>query len=624
MSRAFIFGRVLGTIWLVIDGFRKLLHLFLLLLLVPLILLIVVAAVSRPGPNVPASTALVLAPQGTLVDQLSGSPLSRALAVAQGTGAPETALRDLVNAVRAAKGDARIKTLVLDLDALTASGLSKLQELAEEIDSFRESGKPVIAVGDGFERDQYYLASRADEIWMHPMGSVLIDGYSRFLPYYKEALDKLYIDYNVWTVGEFKSFVEPATRNDMSPEDREASLQYLTALWGDYQADVTAARELPGDALQRYADGIAGLLRGADGDMARLALEYGLVDELVHRNDVRERLREQVGAAEHAEPGLSHQAYLAAINAGGGAAAAGSSRSRVAVVVLSGTILDGRQPPGSIGGDSAAQQIRNAARNDRVKALVLRVDSPGGSAFASEIILREVLAFQESGRPVVVSMGSTAASGGYWISMSADEIWASPTTLTGSIGVGATLPTFQRTLGWAGVNIDGVGTTELAGQADLLRGLGDDFRDVIGQTVVATYAQFIGQVAEHRERPEDEIDRVARGRVWTGRVAVEHGLVDRLGDLDDAIASAAGLAGLEEGRYRIDFMEPELGFAERLAIGLVHSTGPALAAARASMWPGSLERLAAQLDRQFDAPLEFGASLNDPRNLYAYCFCDVR
>ncbi|HEX6993528.1 MAG TPA: signal peptide peptidase SppA [Gammaproteobacteria bacterium] len=613
MSNRFIFGRVLGTAWLIIDGFRKLLHLFLLLVL----LLIVAAALSRPGPRVPDAAALVIAPQGVLVDQLSGDPFELALARVQGEPMRETLLKDLIDAIRAAKDDDRIKALVLQTDGLAGSGLSKLQELAEEIAAFKESGKPVFAVGDGFDRDQYHLAAQADEILMNPMGFVLIDGYSRFQPYFKSAIDKLSIDFNVWTVGEYKSVVEPFTRDGMSDEDREATSEYLNALWASYQEDVTAARELPADALQRYADELPELLRAASGDTAQLALDYGLVDALVDRNGIRRRIREAVGAPDDEEsgfPAIGYDEYLLAVRTDLPA----PDRSRVGVIVLSGEILDGRQPPGTIGGDSAAKLIREAAEDENVKALVLRVDSPGGSAFASEIILREIEVFQQSGRPVVVSMGSVAASGGYWISMSADEIWASPTTLTGSIGVAGMLPTFQRALSRLGIHIDGVGTTSLAGQDDLLQGLGDDIRDVLGQTVVETYEKFINRVAMYRGRSVEEVDRVARGRVWTGAAALDRGLVDALGDLDDAIASAAELAGLEEGRYTIDYFEPPLGFAERLALGMVHVAAPVIRSFDFSPWPRDVERLIE------DAQLDVLGRLNDPRATYAHCFCEVR
>ncbi len=607
--------RILAGVWRVLDRVRKVLHLVLLLFVFALLS----ALLTQEQIVVPRSAALVIAPEGALVDQLSGDPLDVALARAQGLPLQETLLKDLIDALRAARGDARIRAVVLELDGLTDAGLSKLQELAAELERFKESGKPVYAVGDSFTRNQYYLAAHADRVFMHPMGMVLIDGYSRFLPYYKSLLDKLYVDYNVWTAGEYKSFAEPGTRDDMSPEDREASLAYLQALWGAYRQDVTAARRLAADALQRYADEFPQLLAQAGGDTARLAESYGLVDEVLPHDEMHARIRDVVGEGLGDEPysGIDAGRYARAVRAESREPAG----DKIAVVVAAGMILDGEQPPGTIGGATTSRLIRNASEDRDVKALVQRIDSPGGSAFASEVIRREVERFRDTGRPVVVSMGSVAASGGYWISMGADEIWASPTTLTGSIGVGATLPTFQRTLEAIGVRIDGVGTTELDGQFDIARGLGPAAQSVLEQTVRYTYDEFVGMVAEVRGRPVEEIDRVARGRVWAGEHALEHGLVDELGSLDDAIEAAAALAGLEDGAYRIEHVEPELGFAERLALALTGVAAPVIEAfAPDTGWTARAGRvLEAALE-----PLAFAERLNDPRHVYAYCFCDVR
>ncbi|HZF31929.1 MAG TPA: signal peptide peptidase SppA [Gammaproteobacteria bacterium] len=610
--------RTLAAIWRGLDRVRRLLHLILLLG----IFLVLIAGLFGERISVPGAAALVIAPQGALVDQLSGDPFERALAKARGTPLQETLLRDVVDALRAARDDRRIKGVVLQLDGLSGAGLSKLQELAAEIAAFKKSGKPVTAIGDGFTRDQYYLAAQADKIYMHPMGMVLVDGYSRFLPYYKSFLDKVFVDYNHWTVGEYKSFVEPATRNDMSPEDQEASRTFLVALWNAYQADVTTARHLSGTALQHYADDIGELLAEAGGDTAKLALSYGLVDELLPRDTMRERIRTSIGEDEGDAPrgdytGIDFEDYVAAVRA----AAAPVRGSKVGVVVASGTILDGRQPPGSIGGDSLAELIRQVADDDQVKALVLRVDSGGGSAFASDVILRELQVFQQSNRPVVVSMGSVAASGGYWISMGANEIWASPTTLTGSIGVGATIPTFQRLLDKVGVHVDGIGTTELAGGFDTTRGLSDEVKNLIQQSVGNTYKQFIGQVAEYRKRPVEDVDRAARGRVWAGTDALERGLVDRLGGLPEALESAAQLAGLESGSYRVEYFEQQLGLPERLALALTAKAGPAVRAlAGESEWHARVSRW---LETAME-PLAFMERFNDPRGVYVYCFCDTR
>src|SRR5512147_172425 len=346
--------RIVTAVWHGLDRLRKLLHLILLLFI--FLLLIVVALEDRVA--VPGAAALVIAPKGNLVDQLSGDPLTRAVARARGTPLQETLVRDVIAALRAARDDARIKAVVLQLDGLSGAGLSKLQEVAAELAHFKESGKTIIAVGDSFSRDQYYLASHADRVYMHPMGMVLVDGYSRYLPYYKSALDKLYIDYNVWTVGEYKSFVEPITRDGMSPQDEEASRAYLGALWNAYQADVTTARKLPAPALQSYADDIVKLLTNAGGDTAKLAVDYGLVDELLTRDAMRERIRTAVG--EEAAPANAGDDYTAIglddyVRSLDLAAKPARSAAKVAVIVASGTILDGRQPPGSIGGDSLAE-----------------------------------------------------------------------------------------------------------------------------------------------------------------------------------------------------------------------------------------------------------------------------
>jgi protease-4 len=600
-----------------VDRFRRFLHLVLLLF----VLSLVATILSVPQPVVPASAALVLDPAGTIVDQLSGDPIQRALAATQGIEFSETLLADLIEAVRQAEGDRRIKALVLSLDGLRGAGLSKLMELGAAIEGFKSSGKPVYAVGSGFDRNQYFLAAHADEIWMHPMGLVLIDGYSSFIPYYKSALDKVFVDYNAWTVGEFKSFVEPFTRDDMSDQDREARGVYLDAMWDIYQREVERTRGLEIDSLQRYADDFVALLRGNAGDSAELAVDYGLVDEALPFDEIRTRIREVVGAAEAGSDtyaAIGHRDYLTAVRAVG---FPDVSSRKIGLLVASGTILDGMQPPGTIGGESMARLIRGAGQDPDIRALVLRIDSPGGSAYASEVILRELEVFRESGRPVVVSMGSVAASGGYWIAMNADEIWASPSTLTGSIGVGATFLTFDRTLAEIGINVDGVSTTDLAGQMDPMQGVGEDISEYIQLSIERTYQDFVSKVAEHRDREPAEIEAAAEGRVWVGTDAQALGLVDNLGGLDAAIESAAELAGLTPNSYSIDELAPELGWAEQLAMQLIRVGTPAIAGLGIeTSLPPSLARL---LDVASE-PLAFLEALNDPRGIYAYCFCDVR
>jgi protease-4 len=608
--------KILSLSWRALDGLRRVLHLLVLLTIV----IFVLAGIAPEPVIVPEGAALILAPEGDLVEQLSGDPIELAIARARGLPDQEVLVKDLIDVVRAAAEDDRINSLVLDLGQMGGAGLSKLQEIANEIVKFKASGKTVIATGDGFSQSQYYLAAHADEILMNPMGLVFIEGFSRYAPYFRTAIENLSIDFNVWTVGEYKSFVEPITRDDMSAEDREAASQYLGALWEAYQADVTAARELDSEALQRYADNAPELLRQANGDSAQMALESGLVDELLPRDEIRTRLKSVVNGDSDSDdiPTIAHGAYLRARRADD---LQQTNDDKVGVLVAAGMILDGAQPAGTIGGDSTAELVRRATDNENIKALVLRVDSPGGSAFASEVVLRELEVFQQSGRPLVVSMGSVAASGGYWISMSADEIWASPTTLTGSIGIGAMLPTFQRSLDRLGVHVDGTGTTALSGQLNPLLELGPDIDDLIGQSIQFGYDQFISKVADHRGRTVGEIDAVARGRVWIAVDAQNRGLVDRLGNLDDAVSSAADLAGLEDDDYGILYLERELEFAERIALELATLLAP-LTRGLGMDW-GVPDDFLRVLD-VVSQPLQLLDRLNDPRDIYAYCFCDIR
>ena len=614
MSIRRLLKSLLVGLWRAADGVRKVLHMVFLFAFVGVLLV----SAAREQPRLPARAALSIAPQGALVEQLTGGPWERGLAAAQGIDLGETLLKDLVDAIRAAADDERIEALVVDVGGLTGGGLSKLQELANEIVRFKESEKPVIAVGDSFSRDQYYVAAHADEIYMNPMGIVYIDGYERFLPYYKSAIDMLQVDYHVWTVGEYKSFVEPINRDDMSPEDREASEVFLGALWDAYQADVTAARELPTDALQRYADEMIEWLTAASGDTARMALDYGLVDGLLSRDEIRRRLDGLVGEADdddYEEIGVS--TYLAATR---GQRQPSTADSTVAVIVAAGSILNGSQSPGTVGGDSTSATIRRATEDDDVKALVMRVDSPGGSAFASDVIFRELEAFRATGRPLVVSMSSVAASGGYWISMGADEIWASPTTITGSIGVGATIPTFSRSLDRIGVHVDGLGTTRLSGQANPLRELGAEFSALVQHSIEFTYAEFIGQIAEFRDMNVEDVDEVARGRVWIASDAQRFRLVDELGNLDDAIAAAAARADLAEGDYDVEYLQKELTLAERVALEFVQMAAPVTRVL--NVGPRLPQTFQMMLDVAAE-PFRFVDRLNDPRDIYLYCFCET-
>ena len=570
--------------------------------------------------EVPESAALVVAPQGAIVEQLTGDAVDRAIARLTGDEEPETLKSDLDRAIRAAKDDGRIKAVVLDLNGLGGAGLSTLQELRAAIDDFKTSGKPVIAHADFYGKTQYYLASAADEIYLHHMGLVMLEGYGRFRSYYKEGLDKAEIDYNVFRVGEYKSAVEPYLRDSMSEEAKEANLDWMGDLWNAWVVDVAAARNLTPEALK---DGIARFdqhLDDADGNASEVARRLGLVDHVGDRDEVRDRLIELVGEDQEGSS-FSRVGYLSYLETVDDVSNAGNGDDSVAVVVASGVILGGNQPPGAVGGDSTATLIRQARRDDDVKAIVLRVDSPGGSAFASELIRREFVLARDTGKKVVVSMGDVAASGGYWISTASDEIWANPNTITGSIGIFGTLPTFQKPLAkHLGTRVDGIGTTWISGAARFDRALDPRMADAMQRMVEQGYEDFLERVGEARGKTREEVDEIARGRIWSGADALTNGLVDRLGGLEEAIASAAQLAELGDD-YRVDYLQHELELKDQMLVEFLAWTADWYQPeARAANRPRLQELVADYVRGQTETLLQFG----DPRGIYAHCLCEVR
>jgi len=606
------------ALWKALDFTRRL---FVNLVFLLILVLIAGALLRSDKPLLASGVALVVAPHGRLVEELAGDPVERAVNRSFTEDEPETRLRDLLEAIDGAADDDRIEALVLDLDGLWGGSLPKLQELAAAVDRFRAQGKTVVAYGAGFSQEQYLVAAHADEVLLDPMGIVLVNGYGSWQLYYKEAIDKLAVDWNVFRVGEYKSYVEPFTRTDMSDEARAANREWLEAMWAAWQADVTGARRLAPDALARYVATLRPEAEARGGDFAALALESGLVDRLATREEARARIIELVGEDEdaHEFEGVGVSEYLTVKRTE--ARLTPGLTDQVAVIVAAGTILDGVQEPGQVGGDSTARLVRQARFDDAVKAIVLRVDSPGGSQHASELILRELELARADGKPVVVSMSGVAASGGYWISLAADEIWASPSTVTGSIGIFGMFPTFQRTLAKIGVRSDGVGTTPYADAFRPERPMSDDTKRLMQSAIEHGYAQFIARVAAARELPVADVDRIARGRVWIGARAAELGLVDHLGGLHDAIAAAAKLAELEDDDYRVTWVERELSFGERLLVDVFGRDATARMAAAVvprSRWP-QLEALSG-VERELRAL----AALNDPAGRYAYCFCDAR
>ena len=608
--------KLLHWIWVGLDGLRKVLHLLLLLLIFGAI----GSLFSRPIPLVPDRAALVIAPQGPLVEQFTGDPLERAIAEALRQGPGETRLRDLIDAIDAGRDDERISSLYLDLGGLAGGGTAKLQEVAAAIDRFRKSGKPVIAFGEYYDQPQYYLAAHADQIYLDPQGIAYIDGFANYGMFVKDALDKLSIDWNVFRVGQYKSAVETFTRNDMSPAEREESLAWLNSIWTTWKSDVAKARGLQPAALQSYADNAAESLRKVDGDLAKLALEAGLVTSLEGRYRVEERLAEITGEDEdaHSYKGIDFESYLAHVRST--EALASKPVDTVAVIVASGEIVPGEQQPGTIGSDTLAGQLRDARFDENVKAVVLRIDSPGGSTFASEVIRREVNELKAAGKPVVASMSTLAASGGYYIAMDADRIVASPATLTGSIGIFAMFPTFQRSLERVGVHFDGVGTTALSGEFSPVRPMGDATKSILQQSIEHEYRRFIGMVANARKQDVAAIDGIAQGRVWSGADAKRLGLVDQLGGYQDAIELAAKLAKLGK-EFRVEHFDAEVGFSEALGLRIQG----ALARVVAPLIPQSmLPNVLPQSVQPVVAEMQRISRLSDPRNTYMYCLaCSI-
>jgi protease-4 len=616
MSSGNFIVRLFSAIWRGVNGLRKVLHLVLLLF----IFMLFFGVMSGEAPPIlPHKGALVVQPVGALVEQISGDPYERAIAELMGNAQPQTLVQDVVDALEAARDDSRIAAVHLELSALTSAGIDKLERIAGAITYFQESGKPVIASADFYTQQGYFLAAHADEVYLNPEGLVFLQGYSTYRTFYKDALDLLKVDWNVFRVGSYKSFAEPYTRMDMSPEDRESRQRLIDFLWASYQRKVAAARGLADDAVDDYAQNLVAHTEAAGGDLAIVARDRGLVDELLGRTELRDVMIGHVGPDVDDESTYSAVWMYDYLSQLALRRASKEGVDNVAIVIAAGNILDGSQPPGMIGGDSTAALLERALDDDSVRAVVLRVDSGGGSAFASEVIAEEVRKLQAAGKPVVASMGSAAASGGYWISMDADRIYASPTTITGSIGIVGMFPTFQRSLATIGIGTDGVGTTPWSGQLRPDREMSEDARKLFQIVIDDGYQDFINGVARGRDLDVDYVDRIGQGQVWSGEEALANGLVDELGGLDSAIAGAASLAGLEQ--YGQKLIEIEMSPTEQLILDMLTLfTRFGIDPAALTTPPSAFEQFANGLH----ALVAQVARFNDPMGKYAHCFCEIQ
>lgn len=608
--------RMFSGIWRIINTTR---HIIINLVFFTLVIgFIAILSSGDEKISVPDNTALVLNLKGDLVEQKRFiDPMELLINDAFGAQEenPEVLVSDILDVIENAKTDDRVSLLVLHLQRLDRAGLSKLQTIGKALTDFKTSGKKIVALGDMYSQSQYYLASYADDIWLNNKGYLMLDGFGRYQLYFKSALEKLSISQHVFRVGTFKSAVEPYLRDDMSEEAKTANELWLDDLWSQYKEDVAKQRELNVSDFDETTDALLTKFKAANGSFAEYALDNGWVDALKSRQQMRDELIAVVGKNDEGDSfnQIGFKDYLKAMSPPIPVELPGD---KVGIIVAKGEILDGSQLPGMVGGDSTARLLREARYDKDIKAVVLRVDSPGGSAYASEIIRQEIDLLQAAGKPVIASMGTVAASGGYWISSSADKIYAAPTTITGSIGIYGMFMTFENSLSKLGVYTDGVGTTELAGFG-VTRPLTDGMADIFQLSIDRGYQDFISLVATHRNMTLEQVDAIAQGRVWSGLKAKELGLVDELGDLQAAVNAAAELAELEQFDTKV--IEKELSAQDKFLQNLVgsasvlfdkpieRSTGPA------SQFMQTLHHEITRFD-----------NFNDPQGIYSFCLtCDA-
>ena len=609
-------GKIFRAIWTGVDGFRKVIHLVLMIFV--FVAMLAALGSGQTAVKIKDGAVLLLNPSGVLVHELSAGELDLELLRMNDEPPPETLVRDVVRALRHAAEDDRIAAVLVDVGGLAGGGFTKLQDVAGAMRRFRESGKPMISYSSWYGQNGYLLASQADEVFVHDYGGVDIRGMGRWRMYYAEMFNKLGIDPHVFRVGEYKSFVEPYFRNDMSDEDRQSAQQWLGALWGEYQREVTEARELASNALDQYAATLTEALENAGGDLARVNLEAGLIDAIHNDETFKEYMKERFGDSEDGEyHKVGFADYLTVADRENPPYS--DDENKVGVVVVAGSIIDGSAGPGAAAGDSIAKLVRHAAEEDDIKALVLQVDSPGGSAFASEVISGAVATVSEAGKPVVVSMSSVAASGGYYVAAEADEIWAYSGTITGSIGVGAVFFTAPKLLERIGFTEDGLGTTPLSEQGRVGADLADGLRRQVDAQIGRVYERFVGHVSQGRGMTFEEVDDIGRGRVWIGSDAATINLVDNIGTVEDAAESAAALAGLEEGEYSVERIKRKRPFFT----GLNEFFQLRWARLRQRLGirsePDRFMDAVQQARKILNAELDQLARLNDPRGFYYHC-----
>ncbi|EEW0113377.1 signal peptide peptidase SppA [Escherichia albertii] len=554
--------------------------------------------------------ALLLDISGVIVDKPDSSQrfsrLSRQLLGASSDRRQENSLFDIVNTIRQAKDDRNITGIVMDLKNFAGGDQPSMQYIGKALKEFRDSGKPVYAIGENYSQGQYYLASFANKIWLSPQGVVDLHGFATNGLYYKSLLDKLKVSTHVFRVGTYKSAVEPFIRDDMSPAAREADSRWIGELWQNYLNTVAANRQIPAQQVFPGAQGLLDGLTKTGGDTAKYALDNKLVDALASSAEIEKALTKEFGwnKADKNYRAISYYDYALKTPADTG--------DSIGVVFANGAIMDGEETQGNVGGDTTAAQIRDARLDPKVKAIVLRVNSPGGSVTASEVIRSELAAARAAGKPVVVSMGGMAASGGYWISTPANYIVANPSTLTGSIGIFGVITTVENSLNSIGVHTDGVSTSPLA-DVSITKALPPEAQQMMQLSIENGYKRFITLVADARKSTPEQIDKIAQGHVWTGQDAKANGLVDSLGDFDDAVAKAAELAKLKQ--WHLEYYVDEPTFFDKVMDNMSGSVRAMLPETFQAMLPAPLASVASTVKSESDKL----AAFNDPQNRYAFC-----
>lgn len=546
--------------WKIIVALKDLLVLFFLLLFFAVLF---AALNAGPKPGIVSDGALLLTLNGVVSEQPAEIDYFTAL-TSSSMPVREIRQRDIIRALRLAESDKRIKAVVLDMDRFLGGGQASLSAIGDSLDAVKKAGKPVYSFATAYTDDSYQLAAHATQIWMDPLGGAVLAGPGGSQPYIKGLLDRLGVKANVYRVGTFKSAVEPFTRNDQSPEAAAATKAVYDEVWGQWQADVARAR--PQAVIAPLLLDPAGAVEAAKGNLSQLALENRLVDKLGDRVAFGKFIASKYGADDKKSTGGFAATEMESLLASYGPPSAGR---QIGVVTIAGTIVDGEAGPGSAAGDTVAKQIYEALDQKDLKALVVRVDSPGGSVTASEKIRLAIAAAKAKKIPVIVSMANLAASGGYWISLPADVIFAEPSTITGSIGIFGVIPSAEAGLASIGINADGVKTTPLSGEPDVLGGFSPEFDRVAQAAIENGYSDFITRVAVARNKTPEQVDAIGQGRIWAGRTAQQNGLVDRLGGMDEALTEAAKRAGLKPDGWHAVYIEPQPSFTGTLLGGLM-------------------------------------------------------